>query len=195
MKISTFSAAFVLAAILAFSFPSICIAGDSDALIEQITNKNSSAKTRSGKFVEERKRHGKQAQDLEGELVYEPEGKLSMNYSKPSGDFFIIEDGFLSMKNNGVENKFDLSRNKPMKSLSDLLISSFAGKLQDFASQNACTISAEKTSTSVQVTLEATKKAVKGYSKVIVDYDPKTFLLSSMVMEEFDGSVTTYKMK
>jgi len=195
MKIPSLSVALALAAIISFSSPSVCRADGPDELIEMVASKNAAAKTRSGKFAEERKRTGKEVQKLEGDLVYDPVGTLTMNYSKPAGDYFIVEGGFMSMKSNGTESKFDLSHNKPMKSLADLLICSFAGKLSDFASQNACTVSAEKTSSSIDVTLVATKKAVKGYSKVIARYNPSSCLLSSMVMEEFDGSVTEYQMK
>lgn len=192
---NTVAAALVLAVIFAAIFPSDCTAQDSSSLLAKIESANSSAKVRKGNFTEERMRKGKAPQSLAGELTFDPVGTLSMVYSSPAGDIFNIAEGFIVMKNNGAENRFDLSKNKPMKSLADLLIASFSGKLQSFASGNTCTIEAEKTPSSFRVTVEATKKAVKGYSKVTVDYDPKSLLLTSMTMEEFDGSVTEYRMK
>jgi len=185
----------ILAGIFTAILPADCKAQDSSVLLDKIESANSKADIRKGKFTEERRRKAQAPQSLAGELVFDSAGTLSMTYSTPEGDFFNIAGGFIAMKNNGVENKFDLTKNRPMKSLADLLISSFAGKLQDFSSRNSCLISAEKTAASLIVTVSATKKGVKGYSKVVVDYDPKTCLLTSMVMEEFDGSVTVYKME
>lgn len=195
MKRNFIPATVILAALIFTAiFSADCKAQDSSVLLDKIESANSKAGIRKGNFTEERRRKAQEPRKLAGELVFDPAGTLSMTYSTPQGDFFNIIDGFIMMKDGGVEHKFDLTKNKPMKSLADLLISSFSGRLQSFASQNACIINAEKTGTSVCVTLSATKKAVKGYSKVIVDYDPKTYLLISMVMEEFDGSVTVYNM-
>lgn len=196
LKKKTFvSALIILSGIFAFISPDPCRAQDSSSLIAVIASANANSGILKGKFTEERRRKAKETQNLTGELVFDPAGTLSMTYSEPEGDYFSVTGGFILMKNYGVESKFDLSRNKPMKSLGDLLISSFAGKLQDFATRNSCTIDAEKTAASVRITVTASKKAVKGYSKVVVDYDSRTSLLTSMIMEEFDGSVTVYKMK
>lgn len=99
------------------------------------------------------------------------------------------------MKRDGVESRFDLSKNRPMKSLADMLISSFNGTLNSLAASTACTLKAEKLKDSVTATMEATKKAVRGYSKLVLEYDPKTLQLMKMKAEEFDGSVTTYVLK
>ncbi len=184
----------IMAGIFTLVLPTPCSAQDSSSLISGVASANSNSGIRKGKFTEERRRKGMETQNLAGELVFDPSGTLSMTYSTPQGDYFNVTDGFILMKNYGVESKFDLSRNKPMKSLGSLLISSFAGKLQDFAAGNSCTIDAEKTAKSVRITVTATRKAVKGYSKVVVDYDSRTSLLMSMLMEEFDGSVTVYQM-
>ncbi len=185
----------ILAGVFTAILSADCRAQDPSVLLDKIESANSKANIRKGKFTEERRRKAQAPQNLAGELVFDSAGTLSMTYSAPEGDFFNIAGGFIAMKNNGVENKFDLTKNKPMKSLADLLISSFSGKLQEFSSRNACLISAEKTAASVLVTVSATKKGVKGYSKIVAEYDSRTYLLTSMVMEEFDGSVTAYKME
>lgn len=196
MKKTLLAATILWAGLFLTIYSTDCHAQDSATLLAQIESANSNAKIRKGNYTEDRKRRGKTPQSLAGVLVFDREaGTLSMTYSTPEGDYFNIADGFIMMKDGGVENKFDLTKNKPMKSLSDLLISSFSGTLQSFASQNACMINAENTASSLRVTVTATKKSVKGYSKVTVDYDPKTLLVMSMDMEEFDGSVTLYNMK
>lgn len=171
------------------------LAQDSDALIDIIEKSNSSAKARTGNFTEVRKPAGKPEQSLKGVLTYDPKGTLSMEYSSPEGDYFIIASNSMSMKRDGVANQFDLSKNRPMKSLADMLFSSFNGTLRALAASSASKLKAEKQKDIIVATMEATKKAVKGYSKLVLEYDSKTLKLIRMSLEEFDGSVTSYAMK
>lgn len=191
----------LLATILTFSASLFLLSGgiasaqDTDALIDLIEKTNTSAKVRTGNFSEVRKMAGKPEQSLKGILTFDPKGTLAMKYSLPEGEYFIIADNTISMKRDGAESRFDLSKNRPMKSLADMLISSFNGTLNSLAASTACTLKAEKLKDSVTATMEATKKAVRGYSKLVLEYDPKTLQLMKMKAEEFDGSVTTYVLK
>lgn len=117
-----------------------------------------------------------------------------MNYAD-STEYFSISGNTMSLKRNGKDKKFDLNRNKPMRTLSQLLLSSFNGELRSLATAVSSTLSVEETKEAVIATLKAQKKAVKGYSKVVLEYDSKTLQLFNMVLEEFDGSVTTYTIK
>lgn len=188
--------AIILTISVTFLFFSAGIAGaqDSDALINLIEKTNSSAKVRTGNFTEVRKMTGKTEQSLKGVLTFDPKGTLSMEYSSPEGEYFIIAANSISMKRDGVANQFDLTKNRPMKSLADMLISSFNGTLKALAASSACTLKAEKAKDAIVATMEATKKAVKGYSKIVLKYDTNTLQLVNMRAEEFDGSVTTYNM-
>lgn len=169
-------------------------AQQSDALLDKIEEANQNLKNRNGNFNEVRQPVGKAVQELEGELVYEAPSVLTMNYSDPN-EYFSINANTMSLKREGKERKFDLAKNKPMKTLSQLLLSSFNGKLRELATTVGSSLNVEETKDAVIATLKAQKKAVKGYSKVVLQYDAKTFQLLNMVMEEFDGSVTTYTWK
>lgn len=169
-------------------------AQQSDALFDKIEEANQNLKNRNGSFNEVRQPVGKAVQELEGELVYEAPSVLTMNYSDPN-EYFSINANTMSLKREGKERKFDLAKNKPMKTLSQLLLSSFNGKLRELATTVGSSLNVEETKDAVIATLKAQKKAVKGYSKVVLQYDAKTFQLLNMVMEEFDGSVTTYTWK
>lgn len=196
MKRNIIAAAFIMTALFASVFGTDCNAQDSSALVDMIEKSNEGSKGISGSFTEIRQKPGKADKNLTGDLIFDPAGSLSMKYASPNqGEYFIIENGTLSMKRDGAENKFDLAKNRPMKNLSDMLLSSLGGKLKAFSQANACNLTAEKTSDAVRATLEATKKAVKGYSKIVLDYNPKTLRLVKMRAEEFDGTVTTYIMQ
>ena len=117
-----------------------------------------------------------------------------MNYSDED-EYFAIEGNTMSIKHDGKSMTFDLNKNKPMRTLSKFILSAFNGKLRELAQEANSEISVAETENAIEVTLVAKKKAVKGYSKVVLNYDPKAFTLIDMLMEEFDGSVTTYKWK
>ena len=169
-------------------------AQQSDALLDKIEQANQNLKNRNGDFNEVRQLVGKAEQQLDGQLVYEAPAKLTMNYSDQN-EYFSIDANTMSLKREGKARKFDLAKNKPMKTLSQLLLSSFNGKLRELAAAVNSSLNVEETKEAVIATLKAQKKAVKGYSKVVLEYDSKTLQLFNMVLEEFDGSVTTYTIK
>ena len=186
---------FTLIAIIAISLLSFnAKAQNSDALLDKIEQANGKLQSRSGDFCEIRQWANKQPKTFEGKIQYNTNSDLTMNYTD-STEYFCISDNTMSMKRNGKSKKFDLNKNKPMKTLSQMLLSSFNGELRDLAASVGSTLNVEETKDAVIATLKAKKKAVKGYSKVILEYDSKTYHLFNMVLEEFDGSVTTYTIK
>lgn len=186
---------FTFIAIIAISLLSFnAKAQNSDALLDKIEQANGKLQSRSGDFCEVRQWANKQPKTFEGKIQYNTNSDLTMNYTD-STEYFCISDNTMSMKRNGKSKKFDLNKNKPMKTLSQMLLSSFNGELRNLAASVSSTLSVEETKDAVVATLKAQKKAVKGYSKVVLEYDAKTYQLFNMILEEFDGSVTTYTIK
>ena len=186
---------FTLIAFIAISLLSFnANAQDSDELLDKIEQANDKVQSRSGDFCEVRQWAGDSTKALEGKIQYDTNSNLTMNYTD-STEYFSISGNTMSLKRNGKAKKFDLNKNKPMRTLSQLLLSSFNGELRNLAASVSSTLSVEETKDAVVATLKAQKKAVKGYSKVVLEYDAKTYQLFNMILEEFDGSVTTYTIK
>lgn len=186
---------FTLIAFIAISLLSFnANAQDSDELLDKIEQANDKVQSRSGDFCEVRQWAGDSTKALEGKIQYDTNSNLTMNYTD-STEYFSISGNTMSLKRNGKAKKFDLNKNKPMKTLSQMLLSSFNGELRDLAASVGSTLNVEETKDAVIATLKAKKKAVKGYSKVVLEYDSKTYHLFNMILEEFDGSVTTYTIK
>lgn len=170
-------------------------AQQNDVLLDKIEQANAAVKTRKGAFSEMRQAPGMvDTQELNGAIEYEAPATLTMDYSDKN-EFFSIKDNTMVVKRGGKPRVFDLAKNKPMKTLSQLLLASFDGKLRELAGSVNSTLKVEESKDAIIATLEAKKKAVKGYAKVILEYDSKSFQLINMIMEEFDGTVTTYTMK
>ena len=169
-------------------------AQSSDQLLEKIEKANSNLKTRSMNFTELREPAGKAAKQLDGTLTYDPKSGLVMNYTDPN-EHFVINGNTMTVKREGLELFFDLTKNKSMKTLSTMLMSSFDGKLRTLANDNKASIAATSLKGCTEVTMQALKKAVKGYAKIILRYDEKTNQIIYMMLEEFDGTKTTYELK
>ena len=166
----------------------------SDQLLENIEKANANLKTRNLKFSELREPAGKTSKKLDGTITYDPNSGLVMNYTDPN-EHFVINGNTMTMKREGMELFFDLTKNKPMRTLSGMLMSSFNGQLRSLAASNNASIEAKSQKDCTEVTMTALKKAVKGYSKIVLRYDAKLNQIIYMMLEEFDGSKTTYELK
>ena len=166
-----------------------------DALLNRIEKANAGVKLNDVSFVEVRHPAGQSEKTVEGTIMYDAAAGLKMDYTNPKGEYFIINGTQMTLLRDGHEAFFDLTKNKPMKSLAELLTSSFNGTLTRLAEANNANLTVKEVKEGIVATLEAKKKAVRGYAKVVLTYDVKSLHLVNMVMEEFDGSVTTYRMK
>ncbi len=120
--------------------------------------------------------------------------KLEMNYSKPAGDYFIIDGKTMKINVKGKKSVVDTDKNAAMRAQRNTLINCISGNYKQAATDNnaECTIS-EKGSNKI-VTLKAKKTATRGYNKIVITYRKSDNLPIEMVMEEFNGTTTTYKM-
>ena len=169
-------------------------AQSSDQLLDRIEQANANLKTRSLKFTELREPAGKETKQFDGKLTYDPNSGIVMNYTDP-GEHFIINGNTMTMKREGTELFFDLTKNKPMKTLSNMLMASFNGQLRNLATENKASIEAKVLKDCTEVTMQALKKAVKGYAKIVLKYDAKSSQIIYMMLEEFDGTKTTYEIQ
>ena len=184
----------LLTLIVLFSQILTLSAQNSDQLLENIEKANANQKTCNLKFSELREPAGKESKKLEGTITYDPNSGMVMKYTDPN-EHFVINGNTITMKREGMELFFDLTKNKPMRTLSNMLMSSFNGQLRSLATSNNASIEAKKLKDCTEVTLKALKKAVKGYSTIVLRYDAKTNQIIYMILEEFDGSKTTYELR
>lgn len=176
--------------------PFVAFAGNNDAFIlSQIEAKNETLKTAECTFTQVRAvPAAKTSVDMAGELYFDSSKKLAMLYSKPSGEYFVVNGDILKMNKGGKKNQFDLTKVPMMNSLCKTLFCCIQGKIRTLAVEVNADCAVGETATSYVVTLTAKKKEVKGYAKIVLTYNKKTCLIDEMVMEEFTGVKNTYKM-
>ena len=132
--------------------------------------------------------------ESEGNLKLYSNDKLEMNYTKPAGDYFIIDGKTIKMNVRGKKSDVDTEKNAAMKSQRNTLMNCITGNWKQAAADNNAESSVAEKGANKVVTLKAKKAATRGYAKITITYRKSDNLPVEMVMEEFNGTVTTYKM-
>ena len=130
----------------------------------------------------------------EGNLKLTPPDKFELNYTKPAGDYFIINGKTISLNLRGKKSVVDTDKNAAMKTQRNTLMNCITGKWQQAATDNNAETSVTEKGGNKVVTLTAKKTAPRGYSKIVITYRKSDNLPVELVFEEFNGTVTTYKM-
>lgn len=129
-----------------------------------------------------------------GDIYIADNDKMAMYYNEPASDLLIINAEQFYMKQGKKDKVYNTAKNKPMASLSNTLLSCVRGKAQALAEANNADITTNKTDKGYEVTLLSREQKAKGYAKIVLIYDSKTKLLTSMQMDEFNGISTIYQL-
>ena len=127
----------------------------------------------------------------EGTISYTAPDQLAMLYTKPDGDYFIIDGPIVRMDMRGVTADVNTSGNKAVQAQRNAILYGIQGKYEDIAKD----LDADCTVTSVKggkhVVIKVRKTMPKGYSGMELDYN-KAGRITKMVLEEFGGISTEY---
>ena len=120
--------------------------------------------------------------------------KMEMNYTQPAGDYFIIDGKTVKINLKGRKSVIDTEKNAPMRTQRNILMNCITGKWQKAATDNNAETAVTEKGSSKIVTLSAKQTAPRGYSKITVTYRKSDNVPTELVLEEFNGTKTTYKM-
>ena len=130
-----------------------------------------------------------------GHLVFDGNDQLTMNYTDPEGEYFIVEGKLVKINLNGKKNEVKADKVKSIELQRSTLINCLSGNWKDAATAN----NAESTETASKgtriVTLTAKGKVQRGgYSSVVLTYRTSDNKLLKMVLEEPSGIKNTYEL-
>ena len=175
-------------------FISTILSAQNDILTD-IEKANTACKTMEGAFTRTQVNAAKGTSiETNGQLYLSGEDQMAQHYVAPSNDVLIINGDDFYMVRGKKTNKFNTAKNKTMRGLRNTLLYCLHGKPATLAAENGAKITAEKKVNGYEVVLISTKKTPRGYAKIVLVYDLKTKLLSSMQMDEYNGNTTLYKM-
>ena len=116
---------------------------------------------------------------MKGHLDYDGKEKLSMTYSDPEGDYFIIDGNMVKMSLMGKSGELDANK-VPMVALQrSTLLNCLSGNWKQAAEDNNATTSVTE----------------NGYKSVTLTYRIKDSRVSRLILEEPAGIENTYEMR
>lgn len=130
----------------------------------------------------------------EGTISYTAPDQLAMLYTKPDGDFFIIDGPIVRMDLNHIAAEVNTDNNKAARAQRNAILYGVQGKYEQIAKEMDadCTVTAAKGG-GKHVVIKVRKTLPKGYSGMELDYN-KAGRITRMVLEEFGGISTEYLM-
>ena len=154
-----------------------------------------SAQTVEARFTESKfiKASGKTIEG-EGNIKLFSADKMELRYTKPAGDYFIIDGKTISTSVKGKKSVVDTEKNASMRTFRNTLMNCVNANWKQAATDNNAESSVAEKGTNRVVTLSAKKTAPRGYSKIVITYRKSDNIPVELVFEEFNGIVTTYKI-
>lgn len=133
----------------------------------------------------------------EGTMTYTAPDQLAMVYSKPEGEYLVIDGNTVRMDLAGQIATIDAKKNATAGALSRTLLDCIAGNWEKAAKDNDADSSVSEKGGVKTVILTARKASPRGgYSKIELYYRLKDNFLTKMVLEENGGGIrTTYELK
>lgn len=133
---------------------------------------------------------------MKGHLDFDGKEKLSMTYSDPEGDYFIIDGNMVKMSLMGKSGELDATK-VPMVALQrSTLLNCLSGNWKQAAEDNNATSTVTE-KTGFRTVKIAAQGAVPrgGYKSVTLTYRIKDGRVSRLILEEPGGIENTYEMR
>lgn len=130
----------------------------------------------------------------EGTITYTEPANLAMIYSKPEGDYFIVDGPFLRFDLRGVSLDVDTGTNKTVRIQRNAILYGIQGKYEDIAKEMDADLTVSDVKGGKHVVIKVRKPALKGYTGMELDYNAKG-RITRMVLEEAGGISTEYLVK
>ena len=130
----------------------------------------------------------------EGTISYTAPESLAMIYSKPDGDYFIVDGPFLRFDLRGVSLDVNTDKNKAVRLQRNAIMYGVQGKYEEIAKEMDADCSVIAAKGGKHVVIKVRKPSPKGYTGMELDYNAKG-RLTRMVLEEAGGISTEYLVK
>ena len=134
--------------------------------------------------------------DKAGHLVFDGNDHLSMIYSKPEGEYFIIEGNQVKINLDGKKADLDAEKVKIVKLQRATLLNCLSGNWEQAAVDNNAELTVTEENGFRNVLIKAKGKIPKGgYKSVELTYRLSDGKIIKMVLEEAIGVINTYEIK
>ena len=134
--------------------------------------------------------------DKAGHITFDGNDQLTMTYTQPEGEYFIIEGNMVKINMDGKKAELDAEKVKMVQLQRATLLNCLSGNWEQAAADNNAdlTIKEEKGHKTVSIVAKG-KVAKGGYKSVELTYRTSDNVLTKMVLEEAIGIINTYELK
>ena len=134
--------------------------------------------------------------DKAGHLIFDGNDHLSMIYSEPEGDYFIIEGNQMKINMDGKKADLDADKAKMVKLQRATLLNCLSGNWEQAAEDNNADLTVTEENGFRNVLIKAKGMVPRGgYSSVELTYRLSDGMMIKMVLEEAIGVINTYEIK
>ena len=131
-----------------------------------------------------------------GHILFDGNDQLSMTYTDPEGDYFIIEGNMVKINMDGKKADLDAEKVKMVKLQRATLLNCLSGNWEQAAEDNNADLTVTEVGGLKTVAIVARGKAPRGgYSSVELTYRTSDGVMTQMVLEEAIGIKNTYVIK
>lgn len=133
--------------------------------------------------------------DKAGHITFDGNDQLSMTYTTPKGDYFIIDGNTVKINMDGKKAELDAEKVKMVKLQRATLLNCLSGNWEQAAADNNADLTVSESKGAKTVSIVAKGKVPKGgYKSVELTYRADGTLIK-MVLEEAIGIINTYELK
>ena len=131
-----------------------------------------------------------------GHIVFDGNDHLTMTYTQPEGEHFIIEGNMVKINMDGKKANLDANKVKMVGLQRSTLLNCLNGNWEQAAVDNNAELTVTEEKGIKTVSIVANGKVPKGgYKSVVLTYRLSDGKITKMVLEEAIGTINTYNME
>lgn len=131
-----------------------------------------------------------------GHIIFDGNDHLSMTYTEPEGEFFIIEGNNVKINLDGKKANLDAEKVKMVKLQRSTLLNCLSGNWEQAAEDNNADLTITEKDGTKTVSIVAKGKVPRGgYNSVVLTYRLSDGMMTKMVLEEAIGIINTYEIQ
>lgn len=131
-----------------------------------------------------------------GHIIFDGNDHLTMTYTQPEGEYFIIEGNMVKINMDGKKANLDANKVKMVGLQRSTLLNCLNGNWEQAATDNNAELTVTEENGMRNVSIVAKGKIPKGgYKSVELTYRLSDGNMTKMVLEEAIGTINTYNME
>ena len=131
-----------------------------------------------------------------GHIIFDGNDHLTMTYTRPEGEYFIIEGNMVKINLDGKKADLDANKVKMVGLQRSTLLNCLNGNWEQAATDNNAELAITEEKGIKTVSIVANGKVPKGgYKSVVLTYRLSDGKITKMVLEEAIGTINTYNME